>query len=47
MSPRSGGSSNFWWMYLFPMLAIVGLGIAIALVCDGLAQRFERRARGI
>ena len=40
------GASDFWWMYLFPTLAIVGLGVGIALVCDGVAQRYERRARG-
>ncbi len=27
---------DFWWMYTFPLLAIVGLGIALALLCDGL-----------
>ena len=26
----------YWWMLLFPILAIVGLGLAIGLTCDGL-----------
>ena len=30
---------NYWWMYLFPLLAIVGLCFGIALVCDGLERR--------
>ncbi|MCI4317114.1 MAG: ABC transporter permease [Thermoplasmata archaeon] len=41
------GVLNFWWMYLFPMMSFVGLGFAIALLCDGISQRYERRARGI
>jgi ABC-type dipeptide/oligopeptide/nickel transport system permease subunit len=33
----------FYWYYFVPTLvAILGLGIAIALVCDGLARRGER-----
>jgi ABC-type dipeptide/oligopeptide/nickel transport system permease subunit len=38
------GIFDYWWMYMFPLLAMVVLGFAIALVCDGLArrQRFER-----
>lgn len=26
----------YWWMFLFPLIAIVGLGIAIGLFCDGI-----------
>ncbi len=26
----------YWWMLLFPLLAIVGLGLAIGLFCDGI-----------
>jgi ABC-type dipeptide/oligopeptide/nickel transport system permease subunit len=38
-----GGFSS-WWTYLFPLLAIVGLGVAIGLFCDGIERirRFER-----
>jgi peptide/nickel transport system permease protein len=32
----------FWWMFLFPLLAILGLAFGIALVCDGLDRRFSR-----
>ena len=32
------GGPIYWWMFLFPLLAIVGLGIAIALACDGLEK---------
>ncbi|MGI0067847.1 MAG: ABC transporter permease subunit [Thermoplasmata archaeon] len=34
----SPGGPYWWWMFLFPLLAIVGLGLAIALVCDGLEK---------
>lgn len=30
------GGPLYWWMFLFPLLAIVGLGVALALACDGL-----------
>jgi ABC-type dipeptide/oligopeptide/nickel transport system permease subunit len=38
------GGFDYWWMYLFPLLAIALLGFAIALVCDGLERRrqFDR-----
>ncbi len=38
------GGYNYWWMYLFPLLAIVGLGVAISLVCDGIERwrHFDR-----
>ncbi|NNN17225.1 MAG: ABC transporter permease subunit [Thermoplasmata archaeon] len=26
----------YWWMFVFPLLAIVGLGVAIGLFCDGI-----------
>lgn len=32
------GGFNYWWMYLFPLLAIVGLGVAIGLLCDGIER---------
>jgi len=32
----SGVLYDYWWMYLFPLLAILGLGLAIGLLCDGL-----------
>ena len=35
---------TYWWMLLFPILAIVGLGLAIALVCDGLDKWLRLRA---
>lgn len=39
------GSSNtiYWWMLFFPVVAIVGLGLAIALLCDGLDKWFRLR----
>lgn len=30
------GAPILWWMIVFPLLAIVGLGLALALICDGL-----------
>ncbi|MGA7649671.1 MAG: hypothetical protein WBW40_03060, partial [Thermoplasmata archaeon] len=38
------GSFDYWWMYVFPLLAIVGLGVAIGLVCDGI-ERWRRLER--
>ena len=38
------GGFDYWWMYLFPLLAIVGLGVAIGLVCDGI-ERWRRLDR--
>jgi ABC-type dipeptide/oligopeptide/nickel transport system permease subunit len=32
------GGFDYWWMYLFPLLAIVGLGVALGLVCDGIER---------
>jgi peptide/nickel transport system permease protein len=32
------GGPNYWWMYTFPLLAIVLLGIGIGLFCDGLEK---------
>ena len=29
----------YWWMFLFPLLAIMGLAFGIALVCDGIDRR--------
>jgi ABC-type dipeptide/oligopeptide/nickel transport system permease subunit len=42
-SPFPGG--NFWWMYTFPAVAIVFLGAAITLCCDGLERWSARRLR--
>jgi peptide/nickel transport system permease protein len=38
------GGFDYWWMYVFPLLAILVLGFAIALVCDGIERwrRFDR-----
>ena len=35
------GSPVYWWMFLYPLLAILGLGIGITLVCDGLQRRWS------
>ena len=43
--PLLQGSVIYWWMFLFPLLAIVGLGIGITLVCDGLDRRITTRSR--
>jgi ABC-type dipeptide/oligopeptide/nickel transport system permease subunit len=32
----------YWWMFVPTLVAILGLGIAIALVCDGLVHRTRR-----
>jgi ABC-type dipeptide/oligopeptide/nickel transport system permease subunit len=32
------GGFDYWWMYLFPLLAIVGLGLALGLLCDGIER---------
>jgi len=32
------GGPTYWWMFVFPLLAILGLGVGIALVCDGLER---------
>jgi ABC-type dipeptide/oligopeptide/nickel transport system permease subunit len=42
-SPFPGG--NFWWMYTFPAIAIVFIGTAITLCCDGLERWSSRRLR--
>ena len=41
--PISTVGPTFWWMVLFPLLAILFLGIAIALVCDGIDKRLKSR----
>jgi peptide/nickel transport system permease protein len=38
------GIFDYWWMYLFPLLAIVGLGLGIGLLCDGI-ERGRRMSR--
>ncbi len=40
------GSSDtiYWWMILFPLLAILGLGLAIGLLCDGIDKWLRIRA---
>ncbi len=35
----------YWWMFLFPLVAIMGLAFGIALVCDGLDRRLARLRR--
>jgi len=41
--PISTVGSAGWWMVLFPLLAILFLGIGIALVCDGIDRRLNSR----
>jgi ABC-type dipeptide/oligopeptide/nickel transport system permease subunit len=43
--PISTVGPVYWWMFVPPLVAILGLGIAIALVCDGLEKRLARRPR--
>jgi peptide/nickel transport system permease protein len=40
--PLSTAGPVFWWMFVPTLVAILGLGIATALVCDGLARRAAR-----
>jgi ABC-type dipeptide/oligopeptide/nickel transport system permease subunit len=42
--PLSTAGPDFWWMFAPTLVAILGLGIATALVCDGLARRASRGA---
>jgi ABC-type dipeptide/oligopeptide/nickel transport system permease subunit len=42
--PISTAGPVFWWMFVPTLLAILGLGIATALLCDGLARRASRDA---
>jgi len=39
------GVPVYWWMFLFPLAAILGLAFGIALVCDGLDRRLATRRR--
>ena len=32
------GGFSYWWTYLFPLLTILVLGLAIGLVCDGIER---------
>ncbi|HTW55994.1 MAG TPA: ABC transporter permease subunit [Thermoplasmata archaeon] len=32
------GGPTYWWLFVFPLMAILGLGVAIAFVCDGLER---------
>ena len=41
--PISTVGTTYWWMVLFPLLAIILLGIGIALVCDGIDRRVNSR----
>ena len=36
---------GFWWMYLFPGLAIIGLGFALTFTCDGIDRWLSTRRR--
>jgi len=37
------GGPVYWWMFVFPLAAILGLALGIALVCDGLHARTSMR----
>jgi peptide/nickel transport system permease protein len=41
--PISTVGGPYWWMFLFPLLAIIVFGIGIALVCDGIDKRVDPR----
>jgi len=41
--PISTVGGPYWWMFFFPLIAILGLGVAIALVCDGIDRRLSSR----
>lgn len=32
----------YWWMFVFPLIGMLGLGVAIALLCDGIDRRLSR-----
>lgn len=32
------GQAEYWWMFVFPLMAILVFGLAIALVCDGIER---------
>ncbi|MCI4324900.1 MAG: ABC transporter permease subunit [Thermoplasmata archaeon] len=36
---------GYWWMYLFPAAAIIGLGFGVTLVCDGVERWLSTRRR--
>lgn len=38
-------ADSSWWMYAFPMLAIILFGAAVSLVCDGLQRYLEHTPR--
>jgi peptide/nickel transport system permease protein len=40
------GGADFWWMYLWPMIAIVLLGLTVMLICDGLERMLHGRIYG-
>jgi ABC-type dipeptide/oligopeptide/nickel transport system permease subunit len=42
--PLSTAGPVFWWMFVPTLVAILGLGVATALLCDGLARRASRDA---
>jgi ABC-type dipeptide/oligopeptide/nickel transport system permease subunit len=43
--PISGVGGVYWWMFVPTLVAIVGLGIGVALVCDGIDRRITVRYR--
>jgi ABC-type dipeptide/oligopeptide/nickel transport system permease subunit len=45
--PISTAGPVFWWMFVPTLVAILGLGIATALLCDGLARRAARADLGV
>ena len=44
LGPTAGAIYDYWWMYLFPLLAIVVLGLAIGLFCDGIDRWWRMKA---
>jgi ABC-type dipeptide/oligopeptide/nickel transport system permease subunit len=34
----------YWWMIVFPLIAILGLGLAIGLLCDGIDKWLRLQA---
>jgi ABC-type dipeptide/oligopeptide/nickel transport system permease subunit len=43
--PISTIGNTYWWMFVPTLVAILGLGIGIALVCDGIDKRITLRYR--
>jgi len=43
LGPAAGALYNYWWMYFFPLLAILVLGLGIGLFCDGIDRWWRLR----